>query len=211
MIKSFIKRWKLIIKEDYRKFIFMLVLLVIAARINTLAGRYTSSSGWALAPDIILDIIPAINLEFIFVYVWLGIIFFLFLYTVLIKPKKTLEVLFHWSLLLIVIATFIILTHLKTPIEAAPMVFPTLFKGLRFTNDLFFSGHTALPLVGFFVFRESKIRYFFLASSLLMGFTVLATHQHYSIDVFAAFFIAYGTFKLGQHIMKKLGWLKQKH
>ena len=63
MIKSFIKRWKLIIKEDYRKFIFMLVLLVIAARINTLAGRYTSLSGWALAPDIILDIIPAINLN----------------------------------------------------------------------------------------------------------------------------------------------------
>lgn len=70
---------------------------------------------------------------------------------------------------------------------------------------MFFSGHTAIPFLGFLVFYEDKfMRYFCLAASVLMGATSLLTHQHYSIDVFSAFFITYATFKMGEWIFKKI-------
>ena len=37
-----------------------------------------------------------------------------------------------------------------------------------------------------------------------MAFSVLAMLVHYSIDVFAAFFITYGTYKLSDNIFNKL-------
>ena len=36
-----------------------------------------------------------------------------------------------------------------------------------------------------------------------MGITVLGMHQHYSIDVFAAFFITYGCYKFGNWFLMK--------
>ena len=41
-----------------------------------------------------------------------------------------------------------------------------------------------------------------------MAITVLGMHQHYSIDVFAAFFITYGVYKMGGWVIKKLKFVK---
>jgi membrane-associated phospholipid phosphatase len=46
-------------------------------------------------------------------------------------------------------------------------------------------------------------RYFFLGFSVLMAITVLLGHLHYSIDVFAAFFIAHGVFVVAKKIFKQ--------
>jgi len=47
---------------------------------------------------------------------------------------------------------------------------------LNFSNDLFFSGHTAVPFLGYLLFKEEKIRYVFLALSIMMGGVVLLMH-----------------------------------
>jgi cell division protein FtsW (lipid II flippase) len=95
-------------------------------------------------------------------------------------------------------------THLKAPIDAIAIELPWITSHLGFQNDLFFSGHTAVPFLGFLLFKDSNIRYFFLISSIVLGATVLFMHIHYSIDVFSAFFITFGTFKLGEHVFKKI-------
>ena len=48
--------------------------------------------------------------------------------------------------------------------------------------------------------RHPYLRWIFLTASVIFGASVLLGHQHYSIDVFAAFFIAYGIY----HIALKL-------
>ena len=69
---------------------------------------------------------------------------------------------------------------------------------------MFFSGHTAMPFLGFYLFRRSWVRYAFLAGSIVMGFVVLAMHVHYSIDVLAAFFMTYGSYRIGHRILLRM-------
>jgi hypothetical protein len=96
-----------------------------------------------------------------------------------------------------------VFTHLQSPADAIPISFPWIFKGLSFKNDMFFSGHTAIPFLGFLLFKNSKIRFLFLAGSVFLGTAALLMHEHYSIDVFSAFFITYCSYKIGWFFIKK--------
>lgn len=100
---------------------------------------------------------------------------------------------------------FMCFTHLSTPSDASTFTVPYLVSFFTFQNDLFFSGHTAVAFLGFLLFRQNKkLKYFFLITSISMGIIVLLMHVHYSIDVFSAFFIAYGTFRVGEWFFKKI-------
>ena len=202
------KRWVRTFKNYWKKIALSLLLLIIAGIIDDLAGGYTTIKGSCASTDLLLGLIPPTDLTMVFVYGWLISIFFLFIYPLFFNLEKLHLVIYYFSLIAIVRSTFIIFTHLSTPHDAVPIQFPWPFSLLRFKNDLFFSGHTALPLVGFFVFKD-KIRYVFLIISLIMAITVLAMHQHYSIDVLAAYFIAYGTFKIGNWIAQKSSVIKK--
>ncbi|MBD3360385.1 hypothetical protein GF366_01130, partial [Candidatus Peregrinibacteria bacterium] len=96
------------------------------------------------------------------------------------------------------------------PPNGALLVNDIFLKGghlskLFFENDLFFSGHTAVPFLAFLVFKESKIfKWVMFAGSILMAITVLLMHVHYSIDVFAAFFITYGIYSISNKIFRDL-------
>jgi membrane-associated phospholipid phosphatase len=46
-------------------------------------------------------------------------------------------------------------------------------------------------------------RYLFLAWSVVFGATVLLGHLHYTIDVFAAFFITYGIYHLARWLFPR--------
>ena len=98
---------------------------------------------------------------------------------------------------------FLILTHLQTPPDAIILTFPNILSNLFFYNDMFFSGHTAMIFLGFFLSDNKKIKYVFLFGSIIMGITSLLVHHHYSIDVFAAFFITYGSYKIGNFLLNK--------
>ena len=197
-----LKTWINSVRENKYKIFYSLLFLALAGFIDFISGEYTTKIGTASSPDLILSHIPPVNLSILFTYGWIAILFFLLVYPIITKPQIFHRVAFHFALLSIVRSIFIIFTHLRTPLDAIPVIFPWPFSLLKFHNDLFFSGHTAFPLVGFFVFK-GRIRWLFLAFSILMGVTVLVMHQHYSIDVFAAYFIAYGTFKLGENIFFK--------
>ncbi len=211
-IKKKINEWYYELKQHKYKIILSLLLLGIATFISQRSANYADKVAAPYAtPDLFLSLIPVMNLNFLFIYGYILVLAILCIYPLFFSVKKFHEMIYHFSLIVIVRALFITLTHLKAPDGAIPSFFPWPFNNLSFQNDLFFSGHVATTLIGFFIFKGEKIRYFFLISSIIFAFTVLAMRQHYSIDVFAAFFITYGTYKIGNAITKKFSDLKIKY
>ncbi len=203
-LKQLLPQWASEIKKHLRLISASIILLIIATSLDYIAGNYVTKVGSAESSDLILSYIPIVNLGVIFVYLFLIVVSLIFIYPLIFNVKKLHLAIAHFSLLIMTRSVFMCLTHLKTPSSAIAVKFPDLLSNLVFQNDLFFSGHTAIPLIGFFLFKESKIRWFFLASSIILGATSLLMHRHYSIDVAAAFFIAYGTFKIGERLFLKI-------
>jgi len=201
-----IAEWKKEIGYHKHLIVASLLFLVIAIFFDVVAGTYVTKVGGVTAPDLILDNIPTIDLDFLFVWGGVLMVTVLFLYPLFFRVKEVHKVISQFSLLIMVRAAFTCFTHLATPSDALLFEVPSLVSFFTFQNDLFFSGHTAVAFLGFLIFKEKKIRYFFLGLSILMGITVLLMHVHYSIDVLSAFFIAYGTFKIGEWFFSKINY-----
>jgi hypothetical protein len=196
-VREFLQNWKLIG--------ISLILVVLATIVDYHAGVYVTSTGAIDVPDLILNRIEKpIDLSPVFVYGYIAIIVTLFSYPLVFHIRTLHRVISQFSLLVTLRSGFIILTHLQTPVNAIDVSFPWIFGGLSFENDMFFSGHTAIPFLGFLLFRHSPIRYLFLMGSFIMGTTVLAMRQHYSIDVFGAFFITYCSYRMGNAAIQRL-------
>lgn len=212
------KEWKSEIIKHKNKIILALFFVILASILYYFAGSYTTTDAKVSeVRDLILDHTPAINSTIlIFIYVWVFTLLttFLYIYPLIFNPKKIHYFLGLISLWTFIRAIFIILTHLKTPADAIIINFPWLIRSFYFQNDLFFSGHTGLPFLGYLIFRKENksLSYIFLAASIIMGITVILLHQHYSIDVLAAFFITYGVYKIGERIFsgKELDNIKKK-
>ena len=180
------------------------LFLLIALILNSIAGNYVEKKGTVPVTDLILDNLPVINLSFLYFYGALVLILVISIYTLFFKVHKLHVVIGQVSLLILLRSFFISLTHLKVPTEAIIGKAPFFFDPLAFQNDLFFSGHTAFPFLLFLIFRKEKIGIFFLIMTFVMAATVLLMHVHYSIDVFAALFITYGSYKIGNWVSSKI-------
>jgi membrane-associated phospholipid phosphatase len=97
------------------------------------------------------------------------------------------------------------LTHLGPFPQRTFLDQTEIFSSFNLGNDFFFSNHTALPFLMALIFwNENKfVRWVSLVASGVFGVSVLLGHLHYSIDVFAAFFITYSIFHLAQKFFAK--------
>ena len=198
------KEWKDEILRHKYLILLSIIFLIIAVVLNSLAGNYADRKGTVAVPDLILDNIPTLDLDFLFVYGIIAILIIFLIYTLFFKTKELHIVISQFSLLVLIRSFFVTLTHLSMPVNALIYTIPKFFELFDFKNALFFSGHTATPFLGFLLFRKEKIGIFFLIATIIMALTVLFMHVHYSIDVFSALFITYGSYKIGNWFFKKL-------
>lgn len=63
-------------------------------------------------------------------------------------------------------------------------------------RDLFFSGHTSTLFLLFLAAEHKGLKIFFSLATAFIALAVVLQHVHYSVDVLAAPFFAYGSFKL---------------
>lgn len=183
----------------YASLLEAVLLFVLSVFVTHYASKYANVRASNYVEDIILSNTPVFDFEFIFVQG--AIMLSLFVVALCLRFRKTAPFLLKSVALFIIIrAVFVSLTHigpypLKLELESGLLNFIT--SG----NDLFFSGHTGLPfLIALIFWDHIYIRSLFLASSIGFGVIVLLSHLHYSIDVFAAFFITYSIY----HIAIKL-------
>jgi hypothetical protein len=191
-------------EREYRKaFIWSWAMLFASLFINFYAGTYATEKASNPVTDIILSNIPVFDVDAIFIWGAFGVVAVI-AWACLIHPRRIPFALKTIGLFVIVRSVFITLTHIAPfPTHAAfdPISFASYFM---FGGDLFFSGHTGLPFLIALMFWDHKpLRILFLILSVVFGSLALMGHLHYSIDVFAAFFITYGIYGIAEQIFKK--------
>jgi hypothetical protein len=184
-------------------FLFSFIILAVSLIANHYAGIYAVEKASNSVTDIILDNIRVYDVDTIFVYgpvlMWIFVAFL-----VAIHPQQIPFLVKTTGLFYLVRSLFISLTHIG-PFPTHAIVQSTgLFGYLNPGADLFFSGHTGLPVLLALIFWENKyLRVLFIILSLVFGVVVLLGHLHYSIDVLSAFFISYGIYRIAEIIFRK--------
>lgn len=180
--------------------LFLLVSLVL----SFFAVVYATESASQPVTDFVLSNIPVFDVDGLFVYgpivFWVAV----GVYLLVTKPREIPFSLKSIALFTIIRSAAISLTHIG-PFPQHVTITATGILGI-FTSgsDLFFSGHTGLPfLMALILWEDKPMRYFCLAASLFFGVVVLLAHLHYSIDVFAAFFITYTVFKISERFFRR--------
>lgn len=186
----------------YASLLEAIILFIFSVYVTHYASLYAENRASGAVDDIILSNTKVYNFEFFFVY--FAIFLALFVVVLCLRFRKAAPFLIKSvSLFIIIRSIFVTLTHigpypLKLQLESGLLNFIT--SG----NDLFFSGHTGLPfLIALIFWDHMYIRILFLFSSVILGVTALLSHLHYSIDVFAAYFITYTIYHLSRKFFRK--------
>lgn len=191
-----------ITKTKYRRLLCEGIALFIASVYTThLASIYATLKASNPVEDIVLSNTQPRNFEFLFVE--LAIALCLFVIVLCVKfPKTAPFVLKTVALFIIIRSVFVSLTHIG-PFPTKLVLESNLLDFITSGNDLFFSGHTGLPFLIALIYWDHKyLRRLFVTASIIFGIVVLLSHLHYTIDVFAAFFITYAIYHIALKLFK---------
>ncbi len=169
--------------------------VIFAYIVNHAAGTYATSAAGAWTSDLVFAYLPHFDTSLL--HVRSSGVFGLIVFIVLFVLPRYLPIgLISVALLSLSRSLCISTTHLGIYPDA-----PAVHSMTTFGGDLFFSGHVAFPMLFAFVFWEIiELRVAFIACAILMGGESLVGHLHYSIDVLAAPFFAYGIYAFIRHM-----------
>lgn len=183
-------QWKEILssKKKVALFVAGIAALLSSFAVNNKVSTYVDHVQGQAVGDLILDNIPIYDLNFIFFWAvlifWAGNIIYR-----LIFPKEFPFILVSLSLFVLVRCFFISLTHIGPP--ETLLVVPEELSYYSFNADMFFSGHVGAPFFYALLTSVKSIKWIAIIYSVIMVVIVLMSHGHYSIDIFASFFIAH--------------------
>jgi hypothetical protein len=197
---AFARAWSEALSD--RGFRFRLAA-VVPALVLVLAGlarfleRVEARPG-AVLPDPLLALLPPRDLTWLtFGLIYLGLA--AGVGWLASRPRRLLLALQAY----VVMVAFRVLAMWATPLEAPPGLLPLndplvrLFGPAKLlTKDLFFSGHTATLFLLALAVTAPRLRALFLACTAAVAACVLAQHVHYTIDVLAAPFFVYGSWRV---------------
>lgn len=172
----------------------------VSLLVNYYAGTYASDKASNSVNDLFLDNLPIVDVNIIFISGFVLFIFFIIGLS-LYHPKKIPFTLKAVSLFIITRAIFMTLTHigpfpLQFPLETGDVIGKFIFSA-----DLFFSGHVGLSFLMALIYWNSlRIRTVFIAISIIFAVSALLGHLHYSIDVFAAYFITHSIYTISKQL-----------
>jgi hypothetical protein len=177
-----------------------LSFLVFGLLATYYANSYTVIHASNSVSDILLDNLPVVDVDLI--YSEGALVFMVIIGAVLvIEPRRIPFTLKSVAIFFLVRSLFMVMTHIAPPPNAIYVQGDDIFHKISSGDDLFFSAHTGLPFLMTLIFWDDKyLRYLFLICAFIGGIGVILGHLHYSIDVFSAFFIAFGIFECSRFI-----------
>ena len=203
-MKSLINRHKLIWADKSFAISSFIAFMAFSASlfINYGSLLFSAEKVGNATTDFLLDNLPIINTDIIFSEG--ALLFVIFVAILLILQPKTIPfILKSVALFICIRSIFVIMTHLAPPLGHIT----TDLGNLGYISsgaDLFFSGHTGLPFLMALMFWENKyLKRIFLFCSIVAAGAVILGHLHYTIDVFSAFFITYGIYRIAQITFRK--------
>ncbi len=195
-----------------RAFLESLLFGVLAILLSLVSVHYSAEYATNVSSnhvaDIILSNVPAYDVSILFTWGAFAAVLFSIFIVIFLKFRAAPYILKSAALLLIVRSIFVSLTHISpypSKIELSPyFLSSTTLAQMFFTgDDLFFSGHVGLTyLMALLLWDTPWLRYTYLAISVLFAVVVLLGHLHYSIDVFAAYFITYTVYTISMRMFK---------
>lgn len=195
-------------REKIASFVKGVLLFILALIIEGYADNYVSRLKGLSVDDLILSHIPTVDIDPIIIIAPL-ILTLVIILLLITQPRYVNFTIKTMAIFIIVRSFFISLTHLG--VDPHQLQFDTSSIGFGLYNilyntkgDFFFSGHTGIPFLMSLIFWKERVwRYVFLTASILLGVSVLLAHIHYSIDVFAAPFMAYGIFAISKFLFSR--------
>ena len=202
--------WKEFFKDRRTEFIVTILLLAIILFIFPNFLAYVEGRQGVILADPVLELFNPIDLTWLtFGLIYISLIVAIFSFAT--KPEILILALQSYSLLVI----FRILVMYSAPLDAPERLillndpFVQFFgSGEVLTKDLFFSGHTATLFLLFLISDKKHLKIIFLISTALVGIAVLLQHVHYTIDVLAATFFAYSSYKIAKIINERITFNK---
>ncbi|WP_447640216.1 MULTISPECIES: phosphatase PAP2-related protein [Chitinophagaceae] len=201
--KSVALGWQSALKISQYKTALFIGLLLVGALVMCLPAFFHVIQ---LRPghqinDAFVNALPAVDLSIpIFVVLWSVIS--LALLRSLQNPRQFLVTLYAMIFLLLFRYLSISLVALEPPVGLIPIVDPvsnlTYGHADFITKDLFFSGHTSSMFLSFLCLHRRPEKTFALVATFVIAIFVLVQHVHYTIDVLAAPFFTYLSYRLSK-------------
>ena len=192
--------WKSFLKDKKNLTEFIITAVIVTLVIISFSHflHFVEQREGVVLNDPLLNAFNPIDLTWLtFALIYLSLI--IFVITTFNKPDKLLIAFQAYGLMLI----FRTIAMYLTPFEAPETIlllndpFVQFFaKGDILTKDLFFSGHTGTLFLVSLLAENKTLKTIFLILTILVGSAVLLQHVHYSVDVFVAPFVAYGSYRI---------------
>jgi hypothetical protein len=204
---DFFKSWKIfLIRRHNKKELFFTVIILAGVLLGfTRFLNYVELRAGFTFTDPLLNLFPPLDLTWlIFGLIYIGLILAIFFF--IKDPHIFLTALQAYLVLVLFRTAAMYLLPLNPPLDMIPLndPFVQIFgSGEILTKDLFFSGHTATLFMLFMVANKRIPKIIFLSFAVIVGFSVLLQHVHYSIDVFSAPFFSYTSVKFAAYIKKR--------
>jgi len=192
--------WKTFFQNSKNRTEFILTIVVLIVVIITFSRFlvFVENRMGVVLNDPLLYLFNPIDLTWVtFSLIYISLI--LFLANNIKDPNKIMFALQTYSLMVLFRGIAMYLTPFNAPDSILVLNDPFVQffgKGDILTKDLFFSGHTGTLFLLFLLAESKKLKATFLIATILVGSAVLLQHVHYSIDVFVAPFIAYGSYRI---------------
>ncbi|MEW6652894.1 MAG: phosphatase PAP2-related protein [Bacteroidota bacterium] len=206
-IKEIIDAWKNAFADSIfiTKFIVSVILLAVVLFFLANYLPYNETRPGSTLYDPLLDTFEPIDLTWIsFILIYGALIVGL---SALAKYPQRILIAFQSYTLL---ASLRLITIHFLPLNAPPAIIPmedpfvAFFGGGKtLLRDLFFSGHTSTMFLLALTAQNKFLKWSFVVCTMLIGAAILAQHVHYTIDVIAAPFFAYTTYRIARLINKK--------
>jgi membrane-associated phospholipid phosphatase len=189
------------------EFVFTIIFFIAVLLFFSRFLQFVEKREGIILSDPILNSFNPVDLTWLtFVLIYISVIIAIIM--LLQTPQRLMFAIQCYTLLVIFRTITMFLTPLQAPITLIPLndPFVQLFgNGEVLRNDLFFSGHTATLFLLYLISEKKILKRIFLIFTLLVGTAVILQHVHYAVDVAAAPFFSYASFKTISSIKSKFG------